>query len=126
MNISAITSAGAFDRFAVYSSELLDSASGRVGSGFRLDSSNSFSTGGPQKVRSFASELGAAIERLKYENEKLLMREETPAEEDERIKNLDQAEEAIQLASYNILAQSQTGMLTQANLLPESALHLLQ
>lgn len=126
MNISAITSAGAFDRFAVYSPDLLNSAPGRVVSGFQLDLSNSFSTTGPQKVRSFASELGEAIERLKYENEKLLMREETPAEEDERIKNLDQAEDAIQLASYKILSQSQTGMLTQANLLSESALHLLQ
>jgi UDP-N-acetylglucosamine 2-epimerase (non-hydrolysing) len=43
-----------------------------------------------------------------------------------RIQDTDVAEEATQLARYNILVQSGTAMLAQANQLPQSVLRLLQ
>jgi flagellin len=42
-----------------------------------------------------------------------------------RIKDIDVAEESTQFAKYNILVQSGTAMLAQANLLPQNALRLL-
>ena len=43
-----------------------------------------------------------------------------------RIQDTDVAEEATQFARYNILVQSGTAMLAQANALPQSVLKLLQ
>ena len=43
-----------------------------------------------------------------------------------RIQDTDVAEEATQYARFNILVQSGTAMLAQANALPQSALRLLQ
>ena len=42
-----------------------------------------------------------------------------------RIKDVDVATESTQFARYNILTQSGTAMLAQANLVPQSALRLL-
>ncbi|HAM70662.1 MAG TPA: flagellin, partial [Verrucomicrobiales bacterium] len=43
-----------------------------------------------------------------------------------RIKDVDVAAESTAYARYNILVQSGTAMLAQANALPQSALRLLQ
>jgi flagellin len=43
-----------------------------------------------------------------------------------RIKDLDFAEESVELAKYNILTQSSTAMLAQANLNPQNVLSLLR
>ena len=43
-----------------------------------------------------------------------------------RIRDVDVAEESTQFARYNILVQSGTAMLAQANQLPQSVLRLLQ
>ena len=42
-----------------------------------------------------------------------------------RIKDVDVAEESTRYARANILVQSGTAMLAQANILPASALHLI-
>ncbi|HJN89260.1 MAG TPA: flagellin [Verrucomicrobiota bacterium] len=42
-----------------------------------------------------------------------------------RIKDVDVAEESTNFARYNILVQTGTAMLAQANMLPQSALRLL-
>lgn len=60
-------------------------------------------------------------------NERLLIRQERKSSESEEpIKRIAEADETIQLASYEILIKSETAMWTQANLLPEAALHLLR
>ena len=43
-----------------------------------------------------------------------------------RIRDVDVAEESTQYARYNILVQSGTAMLAQANQLPQSVLRFLQ
>jgi flagellin len=43
-----------------------------------------------------------------------------------RIKDVDMAEESTEYAKQNILVQSGTAMLAQANVLPQSVLRLLQ
>jgi len=43
-----------------------------------------------------------------------------------RIRDVDVAKESTQLAKYNILVQSGTSMLAQANQSPQSVLKLLQ
>jgi flagellin len=43
-----------------------------------------------------------------------------------RINDVDVAQESTQLAKYNILVQSGTAMLAQANLMPQAVLKLLQ
>ena len=42
-----------------------------------------------------------------------------------RIKDVNVAEESMQFARYNILVQSGTAMLAQANLIPQNTLRLL-
>jgi flagellin len=42
-----------------------------------------------------------------------------------RIKDVDVAQESTQFARYNILVQSGTAMLAQANMLPQNSLRLL-
>ncbi|MBM3839871.1 MAG: flagellin, partial [Verrucomicrobia bacterium] len=57
--------------------------------------------------------------------EQLVILNENLSAANSRIKDVDVAEESTQFAKYNILVQSGTAMLAQANLLPQSALRLL-
>jgi flagellin-like hook-associated protein FlgL len=126
MTINALTSVGIPDRLYSNSTELLGSAGGRASSVSAFEAADSISLNRLTSTRSFAAELNVAIEQIKFENEKLLIREDNSLEaEEERIKNVNEAEQAIQFASYKILSQSGAGMITPTNLLPASALHLL-
>ena len=62
-------------------------------------------------LNSYSSQLGVLKDNLSSANS--------------RIKDVDVAEESTQYARYNILVQSGTAMLAQANALPQSALKLL-
>jgi flagellin len=70
--------------------------------------------------------IGANQARLNYTAEQLQISTENLTAASSRIKDVDVAEEATEYARYNILVQSGTAMLAQANQLPQSVLRLLQ
>ena len=86
-----------------------------------------------EKVRAAISQvaqdraaLGAVQSRLNFTNEQLSVTKENLSSAISRIADVDVAEEATQYARYQILVQSGTQMLTQANQLPNAALQLLR
>jgi flagellin len=69
--------------------------------------------------------VGANISRLASTSEHLSVLSDNLSAANSRIKDVDVAEESTQFARYNILVQSGTAMLAQANAAPNSALRLL-
>lgn len=69
---------------------------------------------------------GASLARLQYTSEQLGVLKDNLSAANSRIKDVDVAEESTTYARYNILVQSGTAMLAQANAVPQSALRLLQ
>ena len=70
--------------------------------------------------------IGADLSRLMMTNDHLSVLSENLSASVSRIKDVDVASESAKYAKYNILVQSGTAMLAQANSLPQSALRLLQ
>jgi flagellin len=70
--------------------------------------------------------IGAYQTRLNFTSEQLVISKENLAAASSRIQDVDVAEETTQYARYQILVQSGTAMLSQANSLPQSVLRLLQ
>ncbi|MCC6233718.1 MAG: flagellin [Verrucomicrobiales bacterium] len=70
--------------------------------------------------------IGAYQSRLNFTSEQLQINKENLMAASSRIQDVDVAEESTQYARYNILVQSGTAMLAQANSMPQSALRLLQ
>jgi len=70
--------------------------------------------------------IGAYQARLNATSEQLTVTKENLSAASSRIQDVDVAEESTQYARYNILVQSGTAMLAQANSLPQSVLRLLQ
>jgi len=77
-------------------------------------------------VATYRSSIGADLSRLMMTNEHLAVLSENLQSSVSRIKDVDVATESAKYAKYNILVQSGTAMLAQANSLPQSALRLLQ
>jgi flagellin len=69
--------------------------------------------------------IGANVSRLNLTSEQLGILKDNLSAANSRIKDVDVASESTQFARYNILVQSGTAMLAQANALPTSALRLL-
>lgn len=69
--------------------------------------------------------VGATIARLNYTTEQLGILKTNLSSANSRIKDVNVAEESSEYARYNILVQSGTAMLAQANTMPNSALRLL-
>jgi flagellin len=72
------------------------------------------------------SSIGAFQTRLNYTAEQLSVSAENLTAASSRIMDVDVAEESTQYAKANILVQSGTAMLAQANAMPNSVLRLLQ
>jgi len=70
--------------------------------------------------------IGANIESLSYYGDQLGTLKNNLSAANSRITDVDVAQESTQYAKYNILVQSGTAMLAQANILPQSSLKLLQ
>ena len=70
--------------------------------------------------------IGAYQSRLNYTAEQLVVSKENLTAASSRIQDVDIAEETTQYARFNILVQSGTAMLAQANQLPQTVLRLLQ
>lgn len=77
------------------------------------------------KVAEFRASVGADLSRLTMTSDHLSVLSENLQSSVSRIKDVDVATESAKYAKYNILVQSGTAMLAQANSLPQSALRLL-
>ena len=69
--------------------------------------------------------VGANLTRLNMTNEQLSVQKTNLASANSWIKDVDVAQESTEYARYNILVQSGTAMLAQANQQPQAALRLL-
>jgi len=79
-----------------------------------------------QDIATERATLGASQSRLELVSSTLQVEFENLSSAISRIRDVDVAEESTQLAKYNILTQSGTAMLAQANQSPSSVLKLLQ
>lgn len=79
-----------------------------------------------QHVATERASLGASQSRLELAATTLQVEYENLSSAISRIRDVDVAEESTRLAKYNILVQSGTAMLAQANQTPRSVLSLLQ
>jgi flagellin len=79
-----------------------------------------------QDVATERASLGASQSRLELAATTLQVEFENLSSAISRIRDVDVAEESTQFAKYNILVQSGTAMLAQANQTPRSVLQLLQ
>jgi flagellin len=79
-----------------------------------------------QHVAQQRASLGAAQSRLELATQTLQVEFENLSSAISRIRDVDVAEESTQFAKYNILVQSGTAMLAQANQTPNTVLKLLQ
>jgi flagellin len=78
------------------------------------------------KLAADRATIGAYQSRLNFTAEQLQVNRENISAASSRIQDVDVAEESTQYARYQILVQSGTAMLAQANAMPQSALRLLQ
>ena len=78
-----------------------------------------------QSLADLRATVGSNIQRLNFTSEQLSILNENLTSANSRLKDVDIAEESTRFARYNILVQSGTAMLAQANLTPQSALRLL-
>jgi flagellin len=69
--------------------------------------------------------IGASLARLSYTNDQLAVQKTNIDAANSAIKDVDVAEESTRFAKLNILVQSGTAMLAQANVMPQSVLRLL-
>jgi flagellin-like hook-associated protein FlgL len=79
-----------------------------------------------QDIANERASLGASQSRLELAATTLQVEHENLSSAISRIRDVDVAEESTQYAKFNILVQSGTAMLAQANLSPQSVLKLLQ
>jgi flagellin len=78
------------------------------------------------KIALDRAKLGAVQSRLNFTNDQLTTTKENLSSAISRIADVDVAQEATEYARYQILVQSGTAMLAQANALPRSVLELLR
>jgi len=78
-----------------------------------------------QALADMRAKVGANIQRLNMTDDQVTILNENLSAANSRIKDIDVAEEATEFARYNILVQSGTAMLGQANMLPSMALQLI-
>ncbi|PRO66740.1 flagellin [Alkalicoccus urumqiensis] len=82
--------------------------------------------GAIQQVSSLRAKLGAVQNRMEHTINNLQVTHENLSSSESRIRDADMAEEMTEFTRNNILNQSATAMLAQANQLPQGVLQLLQ
>ena len=78
-----------------------------------------------ENVSAHRAQIGANIQRIQFTQEQVGLLNENLQRSVSRIKDVDVATESTQFSRYNILVQSGTAMLAQANLLPQLTLRLI-
>ncbi len=96
-----------------------------IASGFVVTGTLATMTTAVESVSTHRAKIGANIQRLQLTNEQVGILNENLSASVSRITDVDVATESTKFARYNILVQSGTAMLAQANLLPQNALRLL-
>ena len=79
-----------------------------------------------QSVSSLRSNLGALQNRLQFTINSLAIQQENATASESAIRDADIAQETIKFTRNQILVSAGTSVLAQANVLPQSALTLLQ
>jgi len=97
-----------------------------LATGTDVTNSAALVTGSIQQIATERATLGASQSRLEVASAQLVVQYENLEAAISRIRDVDVAEESTQLARYNILVQSGTAMLAQANAAPQTVLKLLQ
>ena len=105
-----------------YSGLASDSIATTTGAGTALTAVKSAIT----QLASDRATIGSNIESLSFYNDQLSTLKNNLSAANSQITDVDVASESTQYAKYNILVQTGTAMLAQANALPQSALKLLQ
>ena len=98
-----------------------------IASAFAVSSSTAVATltTAIENVATHRAKIGANIQRIQFTQEQVSILNENLQASVSRIKDVDVANESTQFARYNILVQSGTAMLAQANMLPQHALRLI-
>ena len=98
-----------------------------IASAFAVSSTSAVSTISTaiENVATHRAKVGANIQRIQFTQEQVSILNENLQASVSRIKDVDVANESTQFARYNILVQSGTAMLAQANMLPQNSLRLL-
>ena len=78
-----------------------------------------------QNLADMRAKVGANILRLNMTRDQVTILNENLSAANSRIKDMDVAEESTRFARANILVQTGTAMLSQANMLPSAALRLI-
>ena len=78
-----------------------------------------------QNLADMRAKVGANIQRLNMTDDQVNILNENLSSANSRIKDIDVAEETTEFARFNILVQSGTSMLAQANMMPSMALQLI-
>ena len=82
--------------------------------------------GALNKINKQRADLGAYYNRLEHSAKGLMVAYENTQASESRIRDVDMAEESVMFSKNQILVQSGTAMLAQANLRPQSVLQLLR
>ena len=69
--------------------------------------------------------MGAIQQRIEFTSQQLMTTQQNLTEAKSRITDVDMAAETTEYAKQQILVQSGTAMLAQANVMPQSALQLI-
>ena len=98
-----------------------------IATNFAVTSSSAVATinSAIENVATHRAKVGANIQRVRFTQDQVGILNENLQRTVSRIKDVNVAEESTQFARYNILVQSGTAMLAQANLLPQNALRLI-
>jgi flagellin len=122
-------SSAAFSSVGIDLGSVTSSLSANVGSAISLSGSAATALevvkSAITNVATHRATIGADLSRMMMTNEHLAVLSENLQSSVSRIKDVDVATESAKYAKYNILVQSGTAMLAQANSLPQSALRLL-
>ena len=78
-----------------------------------------------QNLADMRANVGANIQRLNMTDDQVNILNENLASANSRIKDINVADETTEFARFNILVQSGTSMLAQANMMPSMALQLI-
>ncbi len=99
-----------------------------IASAFAVTSSTAVTTlnSAIENIATHRAKVGANIQRIRFTQDQVGILNENLQRSVSRIVDVDVAEESTQFARFNILVQSGTAMLAQANLLPQAALRLIQ
>ncbi len=133
LNVNATEDAASASQITIVGRDIVNTTTGISGSllsqaGATLSNTLGISTvtGAIQNIATMRAANGAEQSRFGFASELLTVNKANLESATSRIMDVDVASESTQLARWNILVQSGTAMLSQANQTPQVALRLLQ